>query len=127
MKTLLLYSVFAQNLIQSDTAPVAVNYPPMSTTGEIPLKSDFELYLSIGVLVFGLMVFIIQIIFFITSKKNNYSQPDKLLTVNLIIIAAVFLVTAGYSNEQIAPIIGLMGTIAGYVIGRQSNKESNND
>ena len=36
----------------------------------------------------------------------------------LIIVAAVFLVVAGYTEEQIAPVIGLLGTIAGYILGR---------
>jgi hypothetical protein len=38
----------------------------------------------------------------------------------LIIITSLFLVVAGYNNEQIAPVIGLLGTIAGYLLVKES-------
>lgn len=41
----------------------------------------------------------------------------------LIVIAAVFLIVAGYSEKQIAPVIGLLGTIAGYLLGKSSGKK----
>ncbi len=39
----------------------------------------------------------------------------------LIIVAAVFLVVAGFSLEQISPVVGLLGSIAGYLLGAQHN------
>ncbi len=57
--------------------------------------------------------------------KNN-NEPESLLrsfgTV-IIIIAAVFLIVAGYSEKQIAPVIGLLGTIAGYLLGKSTPKK----
>jgi hypothetical protein len=38
----------------------------------------------------------------------------------LIIIAGVYLCTAGYTTEQITPMTSLLGTIAGFLLGRQS-------
>jgi uncharacterized membrane protein len=40
----------------------------------------------------------------------------------LIIVIAVFLVVAGYSDMQIAPFIGLLGMIAGNLLGKQSTE-----
>jgi len=35
-----------------------------------------------------------------------------------IVFGALFLVVAGYSDEQTAPVFGLLGTIIGYIFGR---------
>jgi len=44
----------------------------------------------------------------------------------LIIVSTLFLVVAGYDDKQIAPVIGLFGTIAGYILGRNT-RDSQND
>jgi hypothetical protein len=33
------------------------------------------------------------------------------------------LICAGYSNDQIAPAMGLFGTLAGYLLGRKGGRE----
>lgn len=35
----------------------------------------------------------------------------------LVVTSAVFLVVVGYSQEQISPVIGLLGAVAGYLLG----------
>ncbi|MEL6393833.1 MAG: hypothetical protein AAFR97_13885, partial [Bacteroidota bacterium] len=52
------------------------------------------------------------------KQTNDLVDALKLPVVVVIVISGVFLVTAGYGNDQIAPIVGLMGTIAGYLMGR---------
>lgn len=42
----------------------------------------------------------------------------------MIIVISVFLVVAGYSNNQIAPVTGLLGTIAGYLLGKGSKDDA---
>lgn len=81
--------------------------------------------MSAIVLVFGIIV-ILTIAYLIQKGKN----PDELLKIfgtSLIIVMAIFLVVAGYSDQQIAPVMGLMGTIAGYLLGKgtKSEKEDN--
>ena len=39
----------------------------------------------------------------------------------LVIVMATFLVVAGYTNEQLGAPLGLLGTIAGYLLGRDSS------
>jgi len=36
----------------------------------------------------------------------------------LIITGALFLVVAGYTDKQMAPVMGLLGTLAGYLLGK---------
>ena len=42
---------------------------------------------------------------------------------SLIIVAAIFLVVVGYTSEQIAPVMGLLGAIAGYILGSKRSSE----
>jgi uncharacterized protein YacL len=78
-------------------------------------------WLSVIILIFGL---VIALVMAYLVKNNN--EPESLLrsfgTV-IIIIAAVFLIVAGYSEKQIAPVIGLLGTIAGYLLGKSTPKK----
>ncbi|WP_020535125.1 hypothetical protein [Lewinella cohaerens] len=98
------------------TVTDGVNLPPVSTDF-VPTKSSQEVWLSLGVLVFGMIIVLAQA-WIINSRKEPLSQSLKYLSVTLIIVGSLFLVTAGYGNSQIAPIIGLLGTVAGYLLGR---------
>ena len=46
----------------------------------------------------------------------------RVLATMLIITLAVFLIVAGYSDQQIAPAMGLLGTIAGYLLGKETRQ-----
>lgn len=79
--------------------------------------------MSSAVLLFGIFVFILAT-YLIRSGKDEESVLRILGTI-LIVVCAVFLVVAGYSNTQIAPVIGLLGTIAGYLLGKESSRRKN--
>ncbi len=107
------------------SAPVdaaQVTPPPMGEDGQEfgPQKTIQEIYMSVAVLVFGLLVVVAQTVLFY-RQKADVEEAFKYFIVTLIIIGALFLVTAGYGNEQIAPILGLLGTIAGYLLGKAFN------
>ncbi|HWH71840.1 MAG TPA: hypothetical protein VNT26_20930, partial [Candidatus Sulfotelmatobacter sp.] len=61
--------------------------------------------------VFGLMTYLIR----------NNKEPGEILKafgIPLIILSAVFVVISGFSPNQLSPVMGLLGTIAGYLLGR---------
>ncbi len=97
--------------------PADVNTPPFNAD-ELPTRTSQEIWLSLGVLLFGLAVVVGQI-YLLQRRQEPLSEAMKYLSVTLIIVGSLFLVTAGYGNTQIAPIIGLLGTVAGYLLGRQ--------
>ena len=68
-------------------------------------------------MVFGLIVILLEVMLI---KNKNICAEDaiKFITVTLIISSTLFLITAGYNNDQIAPAMGLLGTVAGYLLGR---------
>lgn len=75
--------------------------------------------ISATVLVFGLMV--IMTIAYLIQRGRNPEELLKIFGTTLIVVMAVFLVVAGYSDQQISPVMGLMGTIAGYLLGRNAH------
>jgi len=81
-------------------------------------RSDLELYLSLGVLTFGLILIIFTGI--VAYRKNSGwdQEATRIFAVSIIVTAGLFLMTAGYSDQQVAPMFGLLGTIVGYLLGR---------
>lgn len=73
--------------------------------------------LSLGIGFFG--VFTIALVAVLLFQRRNAEQILRTFGILVIVIASVFLVIAGYSNDQITPVIGLLGTIAGYLLGRR--------
>lgn len=67
------------------------------------------------VLIFGLIV--IAISSGLALKKIDRETILKVVVIPMAVMLAVFLVVAGYSDSQIAPAMGLLGTIVGYVLG----------
>jgi hypothetical protein len=77
-------------------------------------------FLTLSVLIFGILIIIIMAI--LVLNHSSAGEVLRLFTVPLVIVAAVFLVVTGYSQDQITPVIGLLGTLAGYILGVQSQK-----
>jgi hypothetical protein len=92
--------------------------PPVSQTQ--PWDPSLVKFLTISVLSFGLLVIITMAVLMI--RKSPAGEVLRLFTVPMVIVAAVFLVVTGFSTQQITPVIGLLGTLAGYILGVQSQK-----
>lgn len=85
--------------------------------------SNYEFWMSSAVLVFGLLLFVAEL-YLMKIISFQPEQAIKLMAVTLIVISTLFIITAGFSSEQIAPAMGLFGTVAGYMLGRaQAGKE----
>ena len=76
--------------------------------------------ISAAVLAFGLVVILLAT-YLIQSGKNTEAILRIFGTI-LIVLVAVFLVVAGYTDTQIAPVMGLLGTIAGYLLGKETKE-----
>lgn len=82
---------------------------------------DATMFLSTAILTFSLMVF--GLMTYLIKIGNDPELILKTFGSILIIVSAVFLIIAGYSEQQISPVIGLLGTVAGYILGKSSNKK----
>lgn len=103
--------------------PALANAPPLpgavAVDGGVTL-AHVELWGAAGVFGFGLFVTIAA---FFLRRYAGFSEDAVIRLVSLILIVSgtLFLVTLGYSAEQIAPALGILGTIAGYMLGRSHN------
>jgi hypothetical protein len=103
----------------------SANPPPSSSKARfstgIPVHTMRELALSYAVLVFGLVIVLVEHV--MLRKRPEAVTPENLLLLNavtIIVIGTLFLVTSGFKDQQIAPAMGLFGTIIGYLLGRRS-------
>ena len=101
--------------------PEKMGSPKMGKSSEVIWLTSLEFWMSFSVLCFGIVILVIEGLMI----KFNTFQPEqtiKLLAITLIVISTLFIITAGFDSEQIAPAMGLFGTIAGYILGRASEK-----
>lgn len=87
-----------------------------------------------SVMLFGLSVLVFVLISNRMRESNHDPEPSEILKtfgIPFIIISAVFVVILTPNEKTITPIIGLMGTIAGYLLGKydtpriQTSQENN--
>ena len=124
-------SLIAQQDLPGNPPPPGVEIPastPTQTTTDVelpgnrpifnenvaPTHTDVEVWLSVGVLVFGAVI-TLALLFLLAqrtkgSNNNEFIDALRYPIVLVIIVASIFLVTAGYDTSQMAPILGyLMG------------------
>ena len=75
---------------------------------------------SAVVLAFGVLVLIVAVL--MIKWGSTAESTLRVVGTIVILIMAVFLVVAGYSDKQIAPVMGLLGTVAGYLLGKSSKE-----
>ena len=93
------------------------------TAGQVRSHTALELGLSIGVLVFGALAMGMQIYVMIRANRYWDSLSIKIVGLTLVITAALFLIVAGYSQDQVAPIMGILGTVVGFLLGKEGVAE----
>jgi hypothetical protein len=85
---------------------------------------EYAKTMSVYILAYGAVLSLFTGI--IALKTRGWSQEaTRVFTVTVIITAGLFLMTAGYTSEQIAPMYGLLGTIVGYLLGKTGYSEQN--
>src|SRR5205085_11424894 len=114
----------AQSNAPVDAAPKLVESPPIMNAASPPsvdsgaifdmkrLLTRFEFWLTLLVVLFGCAVILLQ---FLLLRGHRITGDDilKVFGVTLIVVGTLVLITAGFSDEQIAPAMGLFGTISG--------------
>lgn len=86
------------------------------------VATRFEFWLAMFVVGFGVIV---MFVVFALIRTRDFSANDilKLVAITQIVIGTLFLISAGFGDQQIAPAMGLFGTVAGYLLGRVSNTD----
>lgn len=88
---------------------------PASHQREAWWSTDSAMTMCALILVFGILVIAISSV--LALKRLEQDVILKVVTIPMTVMSAIFLVVAGYSDSQVAPAMGLLGTIVGYVLG----------
>jgi hypothetical protein len=109
---------------RSALAQTSGGNPPPAPEARPALLSDHvlgspEIQLALIVLAFGALLIALEAVVILKAALDS-DTAVRLVTVTLVIVATLFTVAAGFGREEIAPIIGLFGTIIGYLLGRQA-------
>jgi hypothetical protein len=90
-----------------------------NTDDSIPQNQQVAFYLSLSILVFGLILCLAEILVLFKKKDVCWdTSAFRVFGLTLIIVSGVFLISAGYSEYQIASMMGLLGTVAGYLLAK---------
>lgn len=90
-------------------------------------RTPYEFWLTCIILAFGLITIVLLLSHFRSVPNRNTEDVAKAITVVTVIVGTLVLVTAGYSNDQIAPAFGLFGTIIGYMLGKLGTARPNHE
>jgi uncharacterized membrane protein YhaH (DUF805 family) len=107
--------------VATGAAPVADNAAQRSLTGFFSSRTPYEFWLTVLNVGFGISTLGIVLFVFRKLLDQYAEQLIRFAIVVVIVIGTLVLITAGFSNEQVAPAFGLFGTIVGYILGRMSS------
>lgn len=85
-----------------------------------PWSQELVRFLSIDVLGFSCLAIVLSAVLLWRTQASP-SQVLKVFGVLSIVGFSALLLVVGYSNEQLTPIVGLFGAIAGYLLGKDTS------
>ncbi len=83
-----------------------------------PWSPELVTSLSFGILAFCILVLLISA-FSLRGKDTEGVVTLKLYGLTLIICFSALLMVTGYGQDQLTPVIGLFGALAGYLLGKE--------
>jgi len=102
-----------------DRAQQALDQAGASTALSQPWTPDLVRFLSLGVLGFSGVALITASALLWRAGASPH-QVLRVFGVIVILGFSALLLVVGYNNEQLTPIVGLFGAIAGYLLGKDA-------
>lgn len=121
-------------LIQNAAADVAAQVPPPSddlpeqvpnqmtpdvAVGHVEagsLSSLLEIKLTTVIFLFGLLALVL--LYLMSRNRLTTEFMMRIFILTILIFGSLLVVSSAFTTEQISPVIGFFGTIAGYILGR---------
>lgn len=97
--------------------------PPPSASPGVHYPSSREFLLTILVSALGLIALSMEFLMLRRLPKLKAEDVLRVFAVTLILIGTLFFIVAGFDSNQIAPAMGLFGTVAGYLLGRSIDRK----
>ncbi len=86
-----------------------------------------EYVLPVAVLAFGLIIVGLEILVMLIRKKGWGELSSRLVGITIVVVAAIFLVVTNIALERITLAVGLLGTVAGYLLGKNDKDKTTKD
>jgi MFS family permease len=91
------------------------------TSAAKPPRSRQEEYdLTLIVMIAALLLTAAFVAMYLTGRGSD--EFSRYYLAIIVVVAALFLMTAGYDEKQTAPAFGLLGTILGYIFGKMDSR-----
>ena len=91
---------------------------PAKASGQVQtgaLSSIHELDATLIVLAFGLIA--LFLLYMIVRSDRTREFELRIFIITILVFGSLLVMTAGLGQDQLTPVIGFFGTIAGYVLG----------
>ena len=90
--------------------------------GSQPWSPELVIYLATSILLVTALALVLGSIL---MWKRGHSGQEVLRLYGVVIIVGLsaLLLVVGFSNEQLTPIVGLFGAIAGYLLGKEGKSK----
>ncbi len=115
-------------------AALAIDQPPVAAGEEAGVQAldqrwhqPVEIAFSLAVLAFGFALIVLFTRAIGPPGGPWRSVYLRLVVLTIVVTAGLFVVVAGYTQDQIAPMMGLLGTLVGYLLGRESSAPQSDD
>jgi len=101
----------------------SLNQRPSSSRGVKNLAEDLRfyknstIYIAGGLMFSGLFLMLSFLFFLYKIKQGLGNYAFQIFGLIIVVNAALFVVVTGYDRDQITPIVGLLGTIVGFIFG----------
>lgn len=82
-------------------------------------SAELVKFLASSILIFTLLALVLCAVLLWRSRATGYHVLRIFGVITIVGVSALLLVV-GYSNEQLTPIVGLFGAIAGYLLGKDT-------
>ena len=80
------------------------------------LFADKNLQLTLIVLCFGLLALVL--LYLMVRHERAGSFELRIFIITILVFGSLLILSAGFGGDQLGPVIGFFGTIAGYILGR---------
>jgi uncharacterized membrane protein len=91
-----------------------------SSAGHQPWSQEMVILLAAFIIGFSAIILLLAT-FLLWRSRAHPSYTLRIFGILTIVTLSALLMVIGYSNEQLTPIIGLFGAVAGYLLGRDSS------
>lgn len=121
-------SLAAPNNTSGDNANASPYYPtPVPNPATVTGRTLYETQLAWGILGFGAFVLILVVALAWKVNKGFGLITFRIFGLTLVITSGLFLIVTGYSQDQMAPMFALLGTIAGFIFGKTADASGSKD